>query len=672
MGRYLLLRLLLSAPALFGVEVILPANLRPGAYSTMARGSVSFRAMRGHFTIVCAGVALASLCAMGALAQAAPANIDYKHGYAFLSEPKYPADFTHFDYVNPDAVKGGRMRNPAMGSWDNFNNMSIPSGRMAPGLSVEQPHVNLVHDSLMSKAADEPATMYGRLAEAIAVAEDGAYIAFKLRNNGRWHDGQPITIEDVRFSFEIYMTKASPTISEPLAPISAIKVVGPREILFEIHEHLRGDPYLPFRIGLKPILAKHYWESRDVKKTSIEAPLGSGPYKVKKFRIGRSVTFARVKDYWGADIPVMRGRYNFDELKWDFFRDDQVQTESLKGDVIDVHIENIPRLWNTAYDFPPAHAGVFSQQFLPIERPWGLWWPVFWNLDQPRFQDIRVREALWLMSDVPWLMWINYGFYTTSESFFHGSEFASSGLPDKRELKYLEPIAHLIPERVFTEAYRQPPNGGKGWHRDNILRAMELLKEAGWVVEDGRLVHSETREPFHIRFVAVSPALAQAWIPYMQNLKRLGITSTAKSPEISNWLFRQQSGDFDGGSVPFSPDFTPTQLIANTFSSATADLKYSNNLTNMRDPAIDALIESIKRASNWDDYVAAIRAWDRVMQWNFYYAVRFSKTQIGLVHWERYGWPEPDAPLTRAAHLDTWWWDEEKAQKLADYRAGQR
>ena len=598
-------------------------------------------------------------------------DIVYKHAYGFLKEPKYSAGFTHFDYVNPDAKKEGRMRNPAMGSWDNFNNMSVPGGQMGPGLSVESPHDNLLSDSLMSKSADEPASMYGRLAEGIAVSEDGAYIAFKIRDFGRWHDGKPITIEDVRFSFEIYTTQASPTISEPLMPISGIEVIGPREIRFDIHEHLRDDPYLPFRIGLKPILAKHYWESRDVKKTSIEPPLGSGPYRVKKYRIGRSITYERVSDYWGANLPVMRGRYNFDELKWDYFRDDQVQTESLKGDVIDVHEENIPRLWNTAYDFPATQAGVFNQQWLPIQKPWGLWWPIFWNLDQPRFQDVRVREALWLVSDFYWLNWTNYDFYGVAESFFHGSELASRELPSERELKFLEPIRHLIPPRVFTDTYQPPPNGGQGWHRENILRAMELFKEAGWIIDDaGRLVHSETREPFHIRLVAVSPALARSFIPYMQNLKRLGITATAKSPEISNWLHRQRAGDFDGGAMWFLPDYTPTLMIANSFSSVTADQKYSNNLSNMRDPAIDALIESIKQAETWDDYVAAIRAWDRVMLWNFYYVPGMTKTRIGLAHWERFSWKDLEIPLNRQAHRDTWWWDTSKVARLEAFKEG--
>ena len=282
-----------------------------------------------------------------------------------------------------------------------------------------------------------------------------------------------------------------------------------------------------------------------------------------------------------------------------------------------------------------------------------------------------MREALWLVSDFYWLNWTNYDFYGVAESFFHGSELASRELPSERELKFLEPIRHLIPPRVFTDTYQPPPNGGQGWHRENILRAMELFKEAGWIVDEvGRLVHSETREPFHIRLVAVSPALARSFIPYMRNLKRLGITSTAKSPEISNWLHRQRAGDFDGGAMWFLPDYTPTLMIANSFSSVTADQKYSNNLSNMRDPAIDALIESIKQAETWDDYVAAIRAWDRVMLWNFYYVPGMTKTRIGLAHWERFSWKDLEIPLNRQAHRDTWWGDTSKVARLEAFKEG--
>ena len=593
-------------------------------------------------------------------------EIEYQHGYAFLSEPAYPADFEHFRYVDPTASKGGRMRIAAMGSWDNLNPMSIPGGQMAAGLNVDQPHLNLLHDALMAKAADEPATIYGRLAEGIAVADDGSWIAFKIRDHARFHDGVPVTIEDVRFSFETYTTEASPTIGTPLAPIESIEVIGPTEILFRIKEELRGDPLLPIRIGVKPILAKHYWESRDVTKTSVDAPIGSGPYRIKSFNVGRQIRYERDPDYWGADLPVMRGRFNFDELKWDYFRDDQVQTESLKGDVIDVHIENLPRLWETGYDFPPFHAGVFRKEWLPVRKPWGLWWPIFWNLDQPRFQDVRVREALWLISDFVWLNWKNFDFYGLAESFFHGSRLASRDLPSELELAVLEPVRDLVPPRVFTEPYRPPPNNGQGWSRDNLIRASELLEEAGWIVRDGRRVHAETGEPMHIRLVAVSPALASSFIPYMRNLERLGITSSAKSPEISNWLFRMRSGDFDGGAIWFLPDYTPTQLVANNFSSATADQEYSNNWSNMRDPAIDHIITAIELAESYDEYVAAVRAFDRVMLWNFYFVPGMTKTRIGLAFWDRFGSPDA-SDLNREAHIDTWWWDDARARRVDEY-----
>ncbi len=470
----------------------------------------------------------------GALAtavHAADVEVEYEHGYAFLAEPAYPAGFQHFDYVDPDAAKGGRMRIAAMGSWDNFNPMSIPGGQMVAGLNLDQPHLNLLHDSLMAKAADEPATIYGRLAEGIAVAPDGSWIAFKIRDYARWHDGEPVTIDDVLFTFETYTTEASPTVATPLEAVETIEVIGKNEILFRIKEDRRGDPLLPIRIGLRPILAKHYWQDRDVTKTTVDPPIGSGPYRIRSFSVGRQIRYERDPDYWGADLPVMRGRFNFDELKWDYFRDDQVQTESLKGDVIDVHIENLPRLWETGYDFPPFHAGVFKKEWLPVRKPWGLWWPIFWNLEQPRFQDVRVREALWLISDFVYLNWKNYDFYDLAESFFHGSRLASKGLPSELELAVLEPIRDLVPPRVFTEPYRPPPNGGPGWHRDNLIRASMLLDEAGWVVRDGSRVHEATGEPMHVRLVAVSPALASSFIPYMRNLKRLGITSSAKSPE---------------------------------------------------------------------------------------------------------------------------------------------
>ena len=625
---------------------------------------------------VLALLALARLPA-GAQADAEPAanaaaptasGIDYRHGYAFLAEPKYPPDFPHFDYVNPNAPKGGMLRRHGTGSWDSFNPAALRAAQVVAGLATAAPHANFLNDSLLAEAADEPSTWYGRLAEGIAIAPDGGWIAFRIRDHARWHDGRPLTVEDVAYTFKVYREDATSTISTPLAPIESVEIIGDWEIRFRIREGARGDPLLPIQIGQVPIIPKHYWESRDISRTTVEPPLGSGPYRVGEFQVGRWIRWERVPDYWGRDLPVMRGRFNFDVLKYDYFADDRLKTEAVKGDVIDFHIENIPGYWERDYDTPAYRAGVFLREWLPVQQPWGLWWPVFWNLDQPRFQDVRVREALWLVSDFIWLNRTNFNFYGLATSFFHGSELAARELPDERELELLEPVREHVPPRVFTEPYRAPPNGGDGWHRDNLIRAAELLREAGWMVRDNRLVHVETGEPFHIRFVAVSPALGRSFIPYSRNLERLGITASIKSPEISNWLYRLRSGDYDGGANWFRPSYTPTLLIFQSFHSVMADQDYSLNWPNMRDPAVDYLIEQLSAAENYEDYVAAIRALDRVLLWNFYYVPGMTKTRIGAVFWNRFGRPELDGPLKREVYWDTWWHDEERAARVASFR----
>ena len=614
---------------------------------------------------------LAATLGVAAFSVSAAEAIDYKHGYAFLAEPGYPPTFTHFNYVNPDAPKGGMMRRHGTGSWDSFNPSALRAAQVVAGLSMAAPHANFLLDSLLAEAADEPAAWYGRLAEGIAIAPDGAWIAFKLRDHARWHDGRPVTVEDVAYTYRMYRDEATATVSTPLQPIETIEVVNGREIRFHIAEASRGDALLPIRIGQVPIIPKHYWETRDLTKTTVEPPLGSGPYRVKDFQVGRWIRWERVPDYWGEDLPVMKGRFNFDIMKFDYFADDRVKTEAIKGDVIDFHVENVPQYWERDYTVMPAfQAGVFKREWLPVKQPWGLWWPVFWNLDQPRFQDIRVREALWLVSDFVWLNRKGYDFFGLATSYFHGSELAATGLPDERELALLEPVRELVPPRVFTQPYQPPPNGGGGWHRENLIRAAALLKEAGWVVRDNQLVHEETDEPFHVRFIAVSPALGGSFVPYTRNLRRLGITSSIKSPEISNWLYRARSGDFDAGANWFRPSYTPTLLIFQSFHSMMADQDYSLNWPNMRDPAVDHLIAAIAAATTYDDYVAAIRALDRVLLWNFYYVPGMTKTRIGAIFWDRFGRPElPDGkPLKREVFWDTWWYDEERARRVAAYR----
>lgn len=608
------------------------------------------------------------IVAVGGDAPASAAQApECKHAYAFLADPKYPPDFEHFDWVNPNAPKGGLMRVPDMGNWDSFNTLGL--GRVVRGVDTRTPAERHNYDSLVIQAPDEVATVYGLLAECIAVAPDGAWIEYRLRREARWHDGVPVSVDDVVFSYHAYRNKANPALATRVEPFSGIEITGERTVRYLVAPAHRSNRVLPIKTGELPIMPKHYWEQpgHDIGKTTVKPPLGSGPYRIGDYDIGRWIEWRRVPDYWGKDLPVNRGRYNLETVKYDYFRDDQMQTEAVKGNAIDIHVENVPRRWATAYETPAVAAGHFRLEWVQRSDPAGLWWPIFWNLEQPRFQDIRVREALWLLNDFTWgNRRGGYGFFDTATSYFHKSHLASTGLPSKRELRVLAPIRHLVPPRVFTEPYRPPPNPGSGWHRENLLRAAQLFREAGWVVENNRLVHERTGEPFLIRFVAVSPALGGSFIPYTRVLKRLGIESSIKSPEISNWLYRMRSGDFDAGAVWFLPDNPPTMQIVNRFSSASADQPLSDNWPKIRDPAVDALIDAMQAANTYEDYVAAVRALDRVLLWNFYYVPGMSKVRIGIAYWDRYGQP-PSRPLERNTFVDAWWWDAEKAAAVAAF-----
>jgi microcin C transport system substrate-binding protein len=596
-------------------------------------------------------------------------SIEYEHGYAFLAEPKYAADFEHFEYVNPDAPKGGALRVPEMGNWDTFNRMPL-RGRPVAGTDSFDPTMNLLYDSLLHPALDEPASSYGKLAEGVAVADDGSFIAFKLREGAYWHDGKPVTTADVAFTWDVFINKANPTISQPLQMVERIEVLNEREIKFWISEASRGDPILPIRFGVMPVFPKHYWETRDITKTTMEPPLGSGPYRVADFDPGRWVRYERVENYWGKDLPVSRGHNNFDTIKWDYFRDDQVKTESVKGYVVDILEENLPRRWATTYNFPAVQEGVFRAETSRLTKPAGLWWPMFFNLDQPRFQDIRVREALWLCADFIWYNRRDYGFWDTATSFFHGSELAQRGLPSELELVLLEPIRDLVPPRVFTEEYKPQPYGGTGWHRDKLVKAARLLEEAGWVVEDGTLTHVDTGEEFFIRFLAVSPALAGGFIPFRRVIEKLGIDSSSKAPEIANWQYRMRAGDFDISAIAFQPPITPTRDVANSFSSATANMEYSSNYANMRDPAVDHLINAMNGAKTWEEFVAACRALDRVLLWNFYFIPGMSKVDYAFGWWDKFGIPEHGRLNHPWAAIRIWWLDEAKAARVRAFTGG--
>ncbi len=594
-------------------------------------------------------------------------GIAYQHSYGFLKKTKYGPEATHFDYVNPHAPKGGTYRGAQMGAWDSFNPVPL-RGRVVMGAFFWVKAWRYLWDSLLRPALDEPAGFYGLIAQGVAVGVDGDWVAFKLREEARWHDGRPITVDDVVWTFEIAKSDmTNPAISQLYVGFTSAEQIGPLEVRFNIAPELQGDPYLPIRIGDMPILPKHFWATRDIFKTTVEPILGSGPYKIGRFSVGRWVEWERVDDYWAADLAPNVGHFNFDVLRWEYFRDNQVQTEAVKAHVIDGHVEDIPRAWQAGYDTPAMQAGKTKRLVYNWLRPAGMWWTNFLNLDQKRFHDIRVREALWLLGDYHWGARRSYNFYGQATSFFTGSELAASGLPDAAELRLLEPLRNQVPPRVFTHPPEPPPGDGRGYNREHVLRAARLLEEAGWVVENNRLVHHETKEPFELRFLAVSAALGRSMVPYTKRLQRLGIKTSISAPEISNWQYRMRSGDFDVGSIWFLPELPPNTLIKNQFYSSGADMDYSYNWLNLRDPAVDALIDAVHAAETWEEYLAACRAFDRVMQWNFYFMPSSSKTEHSMVYWDKFGRPDNQAPLNRHPQVPTWWYDEDKAAAVLEY-----
>lgn len=595
---------------------------------------------------------------VGALAH----GTQYQHGIIFVGELKYPADFEHFDYVNPDAPKGGHMRLPNQGTWDSFNNF-VGRGRPATGVNFSG-SANLLYDRWLEQSADEPTSQYLRLASGVAVAEDFSWVQFKLRADARWHDGEPITVDDAIFSFDAFKEHGSPALKTALMDVERIEQVGPSEVRYVIAENAIKNASLPLIIGQLPMLPEHYWRSRDVSRTTVKPPLGSGPYRIGKFAVGRYVEFDRVEDYWGRDLPVNRGRYNFDRVKFDYFRDESVMREAHKANVLDVRNETVSKAWASAYDFPAVHQGLFKRELIKLDRPEGLWWPIFWNLRLERFQDIRVREALFLLYDFQFINRVlMFGFYDRGVSYFQQSAFAQEGLPTADEIELLEPWRDQIPERVFTTEYRPPATTGYGPNREQIKLALELFADAGWVITDGAMRDAETGRRFRIDFIVVSPMLVRSLLPYIGTLRRVGIDANARSPEVSNWLFRMRANEFDAGMQRFTPSTTPGFQLLQLYGSDSADADFGQNWAGVKNPVVDALIGRMIQAKTERQLVSATRAFDRVMLWNFYHVPGMVRPGYRLTYWDRYGRPEAK-PLSRPVFLDTWWWDGARAARV--------
>jgi microcin C transport system substrate-binding protein len=524
------------------------------------------------------------------------------HALAMHGQPKYGPDFRHFDYVNPHAPKGGTMRLAAQGTFDSFHPF-IPKGNPAVGAGY--------FESLLTQSDDEPFTMYGLLAASLEVPEDRSWVIFTLRPEARWHDGTPVTVDDVIWSFDTLKRDGRPFFRFYYGSVSGTEQVGERRVKFTFSD--KSNRELPLIIGQMPVLPKHYWASRDFTRTTLEPPLTSGPYRVKEFEAGRFVRLERVENYWGKDLPVTAGQHNFDLIRTDFYRDATVIQTALKAGEIDYHDENSAKSWALDYDVPPVRKGWIVKEKIPHQRPTGMQAFIF-NTRRPIFQDRRVRQALAYAFDFEWSnKTLFFGQYTRTESFFSNSELSSSGLPKGEVLEILERYRDRLLPEVFTTPYRAPVTYGSGWPRENLRTAFALLKEAGWEVRDFKLVQVASGQPMQFEILLVSPAFERIALPFVRNLRRLGIEARVRLVDQSQYINRLRTFDFDFLVGGWGQSESPGNEQRNFWSSASADSPSARNYAGIQDPVNDELIELVIQASSRESLVARSRALDRVL-----------------------------------------------------------
>lgn len=592
-------------------------------------------------------LALAVLAAapLAALAAAPPAAAQavVSHAIAMHGEPKYGPGFRHFDYVNPDAPKGGELRLAVEGTFDSFHAF-IPRGTLGAGAEA-------AYETLMVGSADEPFTEYGLLAESIEVPQDRSWAVFTLRREARWHDGRPVTVDDVIFSLDILKKQGHPFYRFYYQAIAAVEPAGERKVRFVFKG---GDNReLPLIAGQLPILPKHYWEGKDFSRTTLEPPLGSGPYRIAAFESGRYVLVERVHDYWGRELPVRRGMNNFDRIRYDYFRDATVIREALKAGSIDLRVENQAKAWALDYDTPAVREGSLRKEEFDHDRPSGMQGFAM-NTRRPVFGDARVRQALGFAFDFEWSNRnLFFGQYARTESYFDNSELAAKGLPSEEERKLLEPWRGKIPGEVFTREYHPPSTDGSGWPRENLRRAFQLLAEAGWVVRDLRLVNEKSGEPFAFEILLVGSGFERIVLPYVRNLRRLGIDARVRVVDSSQYINRLRSFDFDMIVAVWPQSPSPGNEQRDFWGSAAAKTPGSRNYSGVASPAVDALIDAVIAAPDRASLVARTRALDRVLLWSHLVVPNWHSPVDRIVFWDKFGYPEP--PPMQGTSTD-WWW----------------
>jgi microcin C transport system substrate-binding protein len=619
------------------------------------------------------GTAAAALPALGsaagvpivgaAQAQAA-AELPWRHALSLFGKVKYPADFKRFDYVNPEAPKGGVARQIAVGTFDNFNIVVAGVKGQVSGA------VAFIYESLTTPSLDEVSTEYGALAEAVSHPDDFSFVTYRLRPQAKWHDGKPVTPEDVIFSLDSFK-KHHPMYSAYYSHVVTAEKVGEREVKFVFDAP--GNRELPQIVGQLIVLPKHWWEGtdaqgrqRDVSATTLEMPLGSGPYKIKEFVAGRSIALERVKDYWGRDLPANVGRNNFDELRYEYFRDATVAIEAFKADQVDWRTENSAKNWATAYDFPAVtEKRVILEEF--PNRSSGVMQAFVPNLRRAKFSDPRVRRALNYAFDFEEMnKQIFYGKYKRISSYFDGiDELMATGLPEGKELEILETVRAEVPPEVFTTPYSNPVGGSPEAVRENLREAWRLFKEAGYEVRDRKLIDVKTGSQFSLELLNQDPSFERVTLFYKPSLERLGIAVSVRTVDPTQYENRTREWDFDMITNSWPESQSPGNEQREFWSSKTADVAGSRNLAGIKNPAVDKLIERVIYATDRDDLVAATKALDRVLLWNHYVIPQWNYPFQRTARWDRFGRPTELPKYGQSGFPFIWWYDADKAARIA-------
>ena len=580
------------------------------------------------------------------------AETNTAHAIAMHGEPKYSKDFEHVDYVNPDALKGGSITLDAFGSYDSFNDF-ISKGESAVGLGY-------IYETLTSRSYDEAFTEYGLLAETIEWPDDRSWVSFNLRKEAKWNDGKSVTPEDVIWTFNTLMEKGHPFYKYYYSDVVEVIKEGDLKVRFNFKNNKNLE--LPLIVGQLPVLPKHYWENRNFEETTLEIPLGSGPYKIVSFDAGRSITYELNKNYWGKDIPINKGANNFERITFQYFKDRDIIRLALKSGDIDLFNENQSKAWATAYEIPAVKKGLLKKELIQHENPQGMQAFAF-NIRKDIFKNKKVREALSYAFDFEWTNEsLFYGAYKRTNSFFENSELASSELPIGKELKLLSEYKDDLPTEVFNMEFNPPITDGSGFIRKELSKATSLLREAGWELNGSKLINTNSGEKFKFEILLVSPAFERIVLPFKDNLEKLGISVNVRIIDSAQYQQRIETFDFDMVVSSIRQSLSPGNEQRNFWGSDAADTNGSRNIIGIKNPVIDSLIEKVISAKDREDLIITTKALDRVLLWNHYVIPQWHISSYRTLYWDIF-----DKPKIRPKYslgTNTWWIDPLKASTI--------